>query len=127
MLRTHTGSRAGASFGDSVVNLFDMNGDGVDEYAIGALSHGTAVAANTGGIFVYSGRTGDLLQTIEGETAGVYLGQQLLADPANGVLYAVDPYFPDPVTGKSAGRVQILRAEPADSAPDRVPVVQNRF
>jgi hypothetical protein len=117
VLRTHTGSRAGASFGDCVVNLFDMDGDGVDEYAIGSLGHGTAAAAFTGGIFVYSGRTGELLQTIEGEAAGVYLGQQLLADPANGVLYAVDTYFPDPTTGRSIGRVLLLRAEPVAPAP----------
>jgi hypothetical protein len=113
VLRAHTGSRPGATFGDSVVNLFDMDADGVDEYAIGALSHGTPTAAYTGGVFIYSGATGELLQTIEGEAAGVYLGQQLLADPANGVLYVVDPYFPD-ANGKSVGRVLILRAEPVD-------------
>ncbi|NUP05992.1 MAG: hypothetical protein HOW73_08030 [Polyangiaceae bacterium] len=115
VLRTHPGPRAGASFGDSIVNLFDMDGDGVDEYAIGALAYGTATAANTGGIFIYSGATGQLVQTVEGETAGVYLGQQLLSDPVNGVLYAVDPYFPD-TNGKSIGRVTILRAEPFDPA-----------
>jgi hypothetical protein len=111
IIRTHTGSRAGASFGDSVVNLFDMDADGVDEYAIGALAHGTATAAYTGGVFIYSGATGELLQTIEGEAAGVYLGQQLLADPVNGTLYVVDPYFPGP-NGNSIGRVLLLRAEP---------------
>ncbi|APR80832.1 RTX toxin [Minicystis rosea] len=114
VLRTHTGSNAGASFGDSVTNLFDMDGDGVDEYAIGALGHSTATATSTGGIFVYSGRTGELLQTIVGEAAGLYLGQQLLADPVNGTLYAVDPYFPDPTTGRSIGRVSLLHAEPVD-------------
>lgn len=115
VLRTHAGTNAGALFGDNVTNLFDMDGDGVDEYAIGSMGtagSGSPAKPSAGAVFVYSGRTGAELQRIEGEAASLYLGQATLVDRANGTLYVVDVYFPDPVTGKSIGRVLLYRAVP---------------
>jgi hypothetical protein len=114
VLRTHAGLNAGALFGDSMTNAFDLDGDGVDEYAIAAMgTRGTSGASSTGAVFVYSGRTGAELQRIEGEAANLYLGQQVISDRANGTLYVVDVYFPDPATGRSIGRVLLYRATPA--------------
>ena len=111
ILRTHTGSHAGELLGDNMTNLFDMDGDGVDEYAIGAF--GTVSSTpSTGAVIVYSGRTGAELQRLEGEAANLFFGQQTLADRANGTLYVADVYFPDPATAKSIGRVTLYRAAP---------------
>jgi hypothetical protein len=110
VLRTHAGDHAGELFGDAAVNLFDMNADGVDEYAISGMGEVTDLGA-TGGVTVFDGRTGDVLHTIAGESVGLFFGQQLLADPENGVLYVVDPYFLE--GGRSVGRVTIFRAEPS--------------
>jgi hypothetical protein len=106
--------RPGELLGDNMTNLFDMDGDGVDEYAIGAFGSASsaASAASAGAIIIYSGRTGAELQRLEGESANLFFGQQTLADRANGTLYAVDVYFPDPVTGRSIGRVVLFRAVP---------------
>lgn len=109
ILRTHTGSHAGELLGDNMTNLFDMDGDGVDDYAVGAF--GTVSATpSTGAVIIYSGRTGAELQRLEGEAANLFFGQQTLADRANGTLYVVDVYFPDPTTGRSIGRVTLYRA-----------------
>ncbi len=114
VLRTHTGTRAGELLGDNMTNLFDLDGDGVDEYAISAFgAFGTVSATpSSGAIVVYSGRTGAELQRIEGEAANLFFGQQTIADRANGSLYSVDVYFPDPTTGRSIGRVVLFRAVP---------------
>jgi hypothetical protein len=111
VLRTHTGTRAGELLGDNMTNLFDMDGDGVDEYAISAFGN-VSDTPSTGAIIVYSGRTGAELQRLEGESANLFFGQQTIADRENGSLYAVDVYFPDPATGRSIGRVVLFRAVP---------------
>lgn len=113
ILRTHTGTRAGELLGDNMTNLFDMDGDRVDEYAIGAFGN-VSSTPSTGAVIIFSGRTGAELQRIEGERANLFLGQQTLADRANGTLYVADVFFPDPTTGKSIGRVQLFRAVPSD-------------
>ena len=111
VLRTHTGSHTGELLGDNMTNLFDLDGDGVDEYAVGAF--GTVSSTpSTGAVIVYSGRTGAELQRLEGEAANLFFGQQTLADRANGTLYVPDVYFPDPTTGRSIGRVTLYRATP---------------
>lgn len=111
ILRSHTGTRAGALLGDNMTNLFDLDGDGVDEYAVGAFGN-VSSTPNTGAVIIYSGRTGDELQRLEGEIANLFFGQQTLADRANGTLYVPDVYFPDPATGRSIGRVTLYRATP---------------
>ena len=111
VLRTHAGTLAGELLGDNMTNLFDLDGDGVDEYAIGAFGNVSSLPS-TGAIIVYSGRTGAELQRLEGESPNLFFGQQTVADLGNGSLYAVDVYFPDPGTGRSIGRVVLFRAVP---------------
>jgi hypothetical protein len=114
VLRTHTGTQGGELLGDNMTNLFDLDGDGVDEYAISAFGNVSSVPG-TGAVIIYSGRTGAERQRLEGESANLFFGQQTVADRANGTLYVVDVYFPDPVTGKSIGRVVLFRAEPDEA------------
>jgi hypothetical protein len=109
VIRTHTGRDAGELFGDCIVNLFDIDADGVDEYAIGGMGRTGAAGAAAGAVTIFSGRTGEVVQQIEGDASALYFGQQILADPANGVLYVIDPYFVE--GGRSVGRVTIFRAE----------------
>jgi hypothetical protein len=111
IVRTHTGTNAGALLGDNMTNLFDMDADGVDEYAIGAFGTASSLPS-TGAVIVYSGRTGVELQRLEGEAANLFFGQYTLADRANGTLYVPDVFFPDPVTRRSIGRVTLYRATP---------------
>lgn len=109
VLRTHTGTFTSDLLGDNFANLFDMDGDGVDEYAIGAFGN-TSTTPFTGSVLIYSGRTGELVQRIDGEAANVYFGQYTLADRENGTLYVADVYYPDPTTHRSIGRVSLYKA-----------------
>ena len=58
ILRTHKGAAAYDYFGTAVTRLGDLDGDGVDEYAISASR--AFLGSNQGSVYVYSGKTGVL-------------------------------------------------------------------
>lgn len=62
VVRTHTGSTAGARFGRAVVFVGDIDGDQCSDYAIGA--------PGIRRVFVHSGASGALLRTLYGPTGG---------------------------------------------------------
>jgi hypothetical protein len=62
ILRSHNGFSAGDYFGYSVSGAGDVDGDGYDDYIVGAPLRYT----NAGQAYTYSGRTGALLLTLSG-------------------------------------------------------------
>ncbi|MDX1450109.1 MAG: integrin alpha, partial [Acidimicrobiia bacterium] len=71
VLRTHVGD-PNDSYGWVGAELGDIDGDGVEDYAVTAVTEGTG-GFYAGAVFVYSGTDGSLLHTVFGET-GELLG-----------------------------------------------------
>jgi Protein kinase domain/FG-GAP repeat len=63
--REHVGPHYGAAFGMSVCSVGDADGDGVDDYAVGARD-ADGPALDSGAVRVFSGRTGALMERIRG-------------------------------------------------------------
>src|SRR5207247_1457560 len=57
---TFNGHGAGEQFGRAVANAGDVNGDGFDDFLIGAPGN-SENGTNAGKVYLYSGRTGGLL------------------------------------------------------------------
>ncbi len=74
ILRSFRGDSAGDWFGFSVAGLGDVDGDGFGDLAIGA-HQDDPNGADSGSASVYSGRTGDLLASLFGDTIGDNFGQ----------------------------------------------------
>ena len=72
-LYTLTGEVPGDGFGIGVADAGDVDGDGHDDMVIGAWQH-AASAASGGKIYVYSGRTGELMRSITGKVMGETFG-----------------------------------------------------
>ncbi|MCI0531301.1 MAG: FG-GAP-like repeat-containing protein [candidate division Zixibacteria bacterium] len=64
------GTASGGEFGWSVAGIGDVNGDNKSDFIVGA----PRTNSNKGRAIVYSGLNGNLLQTIDGATAGDSLG-----------------------------------------------------
>ncbi|MCH9031203.1 MAG: FG-GAP repeat protein, partial [candidate division Zixibacteria bacterium] len=60
------GQMAGDLFGSSVSWVGDVNNDGSDDFAVGAWRH-NANGFESGRLYVYSGKTGDILYTFDGD------------------------------------------------------------
>jgi hypothetical protein len=75
VLRTHTGQAASDHFGASVCGLWDRDGDGLPEYAIGAPGE-----QGRGGVRVYRGSDGAQLHHWLGTAPGDEFGYALGAD-----------------------------------------------
>jgi len=60
------GTEAHAFFGQVVTNVRDIDGDGVDDFAIGAPSASPGGLQDAGSVFVYSGATSKLLYRWDG-------------------------------------------------------------
>ncbi len=76
LLGTLDGVAAGDGFGYSVVVLGDLDGDGADDFAVGAPFAGVG-GANAGSVTVFSGRTFAVLATLHGAGANDYFGTAL--------------------------------------------------
>ncbi len=72
-LYTLTGETAGDGFGIGSADVGDVNKDGYDDLLIGAWQHASA-AASGGRVYLYSGKDGNLLQTITCRTPGDTFG-----------------------------------------------------
>ena len=75
LLYQYSGDRAGDRLGRVVQSLGDLNGDGYDDFAIGAPFASTdEQGVDVGRVYVYSGRNGSLMLRLTGEAAGDQFG-----------------------------------------------------
>ncbi len=81
IIRTHTGVNTGDRFGASVHGGHDVSGDGVPDYAIGAPTSDFN-GSSAGRVYVYSGATGNLLFSRDGDAAGDNLGHSVAIVPS---------------------------------------------
>jgi hypothetical protein len=70
---TFTGEDTGDGFGIGPADAGDVNGDGHDDIVVGAWQHRSA-APGGGKVYLYSGRTGELLRTWTGKVQGETFG-----------------------------------------------------
>jgi len=76
VLASFFGTNTDDFFGRELVRVRDVDGDGVDEFAINSM-YADFGGYNTGSIFLYAGRTGTLLQRIDGPTTARNFGAVL--------------------------------------------------
>ena len=69
-----SGEAAGDSFGASVSGAGDVDGDGNDDFIIGASEADPLLVTNAGKAYVYSGVDGSLLYEMSGEAQGTSFG-----------------------------------------------------
>lgn len=81
LLWTMQGDQAFARFGTSVAGLGDLDSDGHDEFAVGAPNASSGVRSKNGAVFVFSGRTGDLLARFDGSKSGDNFGFSIARVP----------------------------------------------
>lgn len=74
VLHTWFGAAAGDTFGFVTDPVGDLDGDGVSDLAVTAPWFDAPGFANAGRVSLFSGRTGALIDTIEGLFAGEFLG-----------------------------------------------------
>jgi len=99
-----------------VVSAGDLDGDGVDDVAIGAPWHRRAAAERAGRVELRSGRTSRVLSELSGDEADCWFGWHIRRAPirrtrASGVA---DQLAPHPVGGKQGVGVvdlYVLRPE----------------
>jgi hypothetical protein len=79
LIRAHVGEGIGADeFGDGVGCLGDVNADGIDDYAVGAIFHDySSTVVQSGRLYVYSGASGGLLYKLDGTTNYEELGYRV--------------------------------------------------
>lgn len=78
VLRTHEGlSEPGGKLGSAVARMSDIDGDGVDDYAISEL-HGSGSRYRTGLVHAFSGMTGAPLWVAEGDQSWAEFGTKMV-------------------------------------------------
>lgn len=78
VLHTLTGA-AGENFGNSASGAGDINGDGYADVIVGAPAS-NAAGQGAGRAYIYSGRDGALLRTLDGDKAGAAFGSIVAGD-----------------------------------------------
>ena len=71
----HRGT-ASDELGSAISAVGDVDGDGIEDYAVGA-PHGDGLQPDAGYVVFYSGRTGAVIQRIDGEATGDLFGWSL--------------------------------------------------
>ncbi|MFT7619008.1 MAG: hypothetical protein ACI97A_002656 [Planctomycetota bacterium] len=107
---TIEGAASGDQFGTAVVGLGDVNGDGQDDYAVGAIGSDSN-GIDAGEVQVISGSTGLPLYIVAGSAAGDNFGRHL-ANIGDLNLDGVDDFTAaatkSDFTGVDAGSVQVV-------------------
>ncbi len=105
VLRVHTGTTSTALMGMSVAALWDLDADGVRDYAVSAPGVTVNAKSFAGRVYVYSGRTGEVLNTFDGDGAGVWLGEELESNTGAEQRLFISTWNAD----ANAGRVYVYR------------------
>ncbi|HEX8703029.1 MAG TPA: integrin alpha [Myxococcaceae bacterium] len=87
ILRKHVGTSYISLLGHATSRLFDLNGDGVEEYAVGAPGVSLAGKPYAGQVLIYSGSTGEELHRMDGVVPFDWYGEGLRADPKSKSLF----------------------------------------
>lgn len=66
VIRSHFGAVGGDAFGYSLAGAGDLDGDGANDYVVGAPNFDPAGRVNAGGVYAYSGASGTLLWRTDG-------------------------------------------------------------
>jgi hypothetical protein len=80
-LRHWAGKQPGAEYGRMVVGAGDLDGDGVEDLAIGAPWHRRGAADRVGRVELRSGRTGNVLAELFGDEADCWFGWHIRRAP----------------------------------------------
>lgn len=117
-LYTWFGEAAGDGFGIGSAEAGDINGDGHDDLLIGAWQHGGA-AKSGGKVYLYSGKTGEVLRTItcnvENDTFG--FDATTIGDAnGDGVNDFLITSAWSEVNGKQSGRLFVISGKPGKPA-----------
>ncbi len=72
-----SGEAAWDNFGVSILRIPDMNGDGWDEFAVGADMADSAAIVDSGRVYIYDGQTRNVLVRIDGVEANSRFGSSL--------------------------------------------------
>jgi len=75
LIRRVDGPLKQAHFGESLAALGDLNGDGIEDFLVGAPEYDTAADDKAGALFVHSGADGSLLLQVDGAWQGQKLGE----------------------------------------------------
>ena len=74
---TGDGENPSDRYGYSVATLGDITGDGVEDFAVGAINWRDQNNTFVGRVYIYSGNNRALLQTLDGESSQGYFGSAL--------------------------------------------------
>jgi hypothetical protein len=111
ILRQLDGADAGAFFGQAVANMHDLDGDGVDDFAVAAPSASPGGMQDAGSVFVYSGASGRLLYRWDGQArfdtfgAAVAGGDDVDGDGVPDVIVGAPGASPGGLTGAGSAFV----------------------
>ena len=81
LLRTWLGSQPGELFGRMVIGISDVDGDGVDDVAVGAPWHKRGDGDRTGRVELRSGKSGEVLYEFFGDGADCWFGWHIRRAP----------------------------------------------
>ncbi len=113
LMRAHNGVNVVDLFGTAVAAGRDINDDGRPDYVVGTPGYDGAAGSATGRISAYSGLTGGLLFTKEGDAAGDNLGRSVAILPSttsqSGPAHTVAGAPFGDVNGTNSGYVRIYR------------------
>lgn len=117
LLRTFIGEEPGGRFGESVTGIDDIDGDAVDDLAVGA-PH-TNAPGEAGQVFIFSSASGELLHRIVGLEPGEIYGRNVArvhdidGDGTDDIAIGA-PWWSDRSRIPRAGRFEIVSGRTAE-------------